>query len=135
VRVVETVYELDRLVKGTPKSEASTRKVTLPELIIPELRRHLEAFTAPRAGGARVCPCQGRFRDRVVFPIIHKVLELTVHLRRCSSISSLYWTLMWSRLRALSLSVCPRRHSEQLQPLFHRAVVPCAAADLTRVRI
>ena len=47
VRVVETVYELDRLVKGTPKSEASTRKVTLPELIIPELRRHLEAFTPP----------------------------------------------------------------------------------------
>jgi integrase len=47
VRVVETVYELDRLVKGTPKSEASTRKVTLPELIIPELRRHLEVFTPP----------------------------------------------------------------------------------------
>jgi integrase len=45
VRVVETVYELDRLVKGTPKSEASTRKITLPELIIPELRRHLETFT------------------------------------------------------------------------------------------
>jgi integrase len=45
VRVVETVYELDRLVKGTPKSEASTRKITLPELIIPELRRHLDIFT------------------------------------------------------------------------------------------
>jgi integrase len=45
VRVVETVYELDRLVKGMPKSEASTRKITLPELIMPELRRHLETFT------------------------------------------------------------------------------------------
>jgi len=47
VRVVETVYELDRLVKGMPKSEASTRKITLPELIMPELRRHLETFTPP----------------------------------------------------------------------------------------
>ena len=45
VRVVETVYELDRLVKGTPKSEASIRKITLPELIMPELPRHLETFT------------------------------------------------------------------------------------------
>jgi len=43
---VETVYELDRLVQGTPKSEASTRKITLPELLMPELRRHLETFTA-----------------------------------------------------------------------------------------
>jgi integrase len=47
VRVVETVYELNRLVKGTPKSEASIRKITLPELIIPELRRHLDTFTPP----------------------------------------------------------------------------------------
>jgi len=46
VRVVETVYELDRLVKGTPKSEASIRKVVLPELIVPELRRHLDTFAA-----------------------------------------------------------------------------------------
>jgi integrase len=49
VRVVETVYELDRLIKGTPKSEASIRKITLPELIIPELRRPLETFTPPGA--------------------------------------------------------------------------------------
>jgi integrase len=47
VRVVETVYELDRLVKGTPKSEASTRMITLPALIMRELRRHLETFTPP----------------------------------------------------------------------------------------
>jgi hypothetical protein len=45
VCVVETVYELDRLVKGTPKSEASIRKITLPELIMPELRKLLETFT------------------------------------------------------------------------------------------
>ena len=38
VRVVETVYEFGQLVKGTPKSEASKRKITLPELIMPELR-------------------------------------------------------------------------------------------------
>ena len=42
VRIVETVYEFGQLVKGTPKSEASKRKTTLPELIMPELRRHLE---------------------------------------------------------------------------------------------
>jgi integrase len=35
------------LVKGTPKSEASTRKITLPELVVSELRRHLETFTPP----------------------------------------------------------------------------------------
>jgi integrase len=40
VQVVETVYELGQLVKGRPKSEASIRKVILPELIVPDLRRH-----------------------------------------------------------------------------------------------
>jgi hypothetical protein len=44
VAAVETVYELDRLVKGEPKSEASIRKVVPPELIIPDLPRHLETF-------------------------------------------------------------------------------------------
>jgi integrase len=51
VRVVETVYELGQLVQGTPKSEASTRKVVLPELIIPDLRRHLDAFAASGPDG------------------------------------------------------------------------------------
>jgi integrase len=51
VRVVETVYELDRLVKGKPKSEASIRKVVLPELIIPDLTRHLEAFAGQEPDG------------------------------------------------------------------------------------
>ena len=47
VRVVETVYEFGQLLKGTPKSEAGKRKVTLPELIMPELRRHLDTYSAP----------------------------------------------------------------------------------------
>lgn len=51
VPVVETVYELGQLVQGTPKSEASTRKVVLPNLIIPELRRHLDTFAAPGSDG------------------------------------------------------------------------------------
>jgi integrase len=51
VRVVETVYELDRLVQGKPKSEASIRKVVLPELIIPDLAHHLEAFAAQGSDG------------------------------------------------------------------------------------
>jgi hypothetical protein len=44
VAAVETVYELDRLVTGEPKSEVSIRKVVPPELIIPDLARHLETF-------------------------------------------------------------------------------------------
>ena len=44
VRVTETVYEFGQLVKGTPKSRASIRTVVLPELIVPELRRHLDTF-------------------------------------------------------------------------------------------
>jgi integrase len=51
VRIVETVYELGQLVRGTPKSEASIRKVVLPELIIPELRHHLNTFAAPGPDG------------------------------------------------------------------------------------
>lgn len=51
VRVVETVYELGQLVKGTPKSEASTRKVVLLELIVPDLRHHPEGFAAPGPDG------------------------------------------------------------------------------------
>ena len=51
VRVVETVYEFGQLVKGTPKSEASKRKITLPELIMPELWRHLDTYSAPGPDG------------------------------------------------------------------------------------
>jgi integrase len=51
VRVVETVYEFGQLVKGTPKSEASKRKITLPELIMPGLRRHLDIYSAPGPDG------------------------------------------------------------------------------------
>jgi integrase len=51
VRVVETVYEFGQLVKGTPKSEASKRKITLPELIMPELRRHLDTYSAAGPNG------------------------------------------------------------------------------------
>ncbi|GAB3989922.1 site-specific integrase [Actinoallomurus acanthiterrae] len=51
VRIDETVYELGPLVKGTPKSEASTRKVAIPDLIIPDLRQHLEEFAAPGPDG------------------------------------------------------------------------------------
>ena len=49
--MTETVYELGQLVKGTPKSEASVRKVTLPGLIIPDLRRHLDRYAAPGSDG------------------------------------------------------------------------------------
>jgi hypothetical protein len=47
------VYELDRLVKGKPKSEASVRKVVLPELIVPELVRHLDVRRT-RTGRLRI---------------------------------------------------------------------------------
>jgi hypothetical protein len=40
-----------RLVTGKPKSEASIRKVVLPELIIPELARHLETFAGQGPDG------------------------------------------------------------------------------------
>jgi integrase len=51
VRVDETVYELGPLVKGTPKSEASNRKVAIPDLIIPDLRRHLKEFAGSGPDG------------------------------------------------------------------------------------
>jgi integrase len=51
VRVNETVYELGPLVKGTPKSEASNRKVAIPDLIIPDLRRHLKEFAGSGPDG------------------------------------------------------------------------------------
>jgi len=47
VRVVETVHEFGQLIRGTPKSEASRRKIILPELVIPELRRHLDTYSPP----------------------------------------------------------------------------------------
>jgi integrase len=88
VRVVETVYELDRLVKGTPKSEASTRKITLPELIIPELRRHLDAFTP--AGRMRSCSSTSRAGNCVAAtsPSLGRVLwaELACHPASTSTI-------------------------------------------------
>jgi integrase len=47
VHVVETVYEFSQLVKGTPKSKASVRKIPLPGLIIAELRSHMERYSPP----------------------------------------------------------------------------------------
>ena len=47
VRIVETVYEFGQLVKGTQKSKASVRKIPLPELIITELRTHMERYSPP----------------------------------------------------------------------------------------
>ena len=45
----------DRLVKGTPKSRGEhPGRSSLPELIVPELRRHLDTFAARRAGR---CSC------------------------------------------------------------------------------
>jgi integrase-like protein len=51
VRVTETVYEFGQLVKGTPKSRTSIRTVVLPELIVPELRRHLDTFAGDGPDG------------------------------------------------------------------------------------
>ncbi|WP_225993254.1 tyrosine-type recombinase/integrase [Actinomadura rudentiformis] len=51
VRIDETVYELGPLVKGTPRSEASKRRVVLPGLIIPELRAHVQEYSAPGPAG------------------------------------------------------------------------------------
>ncbi len=51
VRIVETVYEFGQLVKGTPKSKASVRKIPLPELIIPDLWTHVERYAAPGPDG------------------------------------------------------------------------------------
>jgi integrase len=51
VRIVETVHEFGQLVKGTPKSDASRRTIILPELIIPDLRAHLELYAASGPDG------------------------------------------------------------------------------------
>jgi integrase len=51
VRIAETVHEFGQLVKGTPKSEASRRTIILPELIIPDLRAHLELYAASGPDG------------------------------------------------------------------------------------
>ena len=51
VRIVETVHEFGQLVKGTPKSEASHRIIILPGLIIPDLRAHLDLYSAPSPDG------------------------------------------------------------------------------------
>jgi integrase len=47
VHVVETVYEFSQLVKGTPKSKASVRKIPLPGLVVAELRSHMERYSPP----------------------------------------------------------------------------------------
>lgn len=60
VRVVETVHEFGQLLKGTPKSEASRRKIILPELVIPELSRHLDTYSPRGPDGFFVCRSQGR---------------------------------------------------------------------------
>ena len=51
MRIVETVYEFGQLVKGTPKSKASVRKIPLPELIIADLRTHVDRYAAPGPDG------------------------------------------------------------------------------------
>ena len=60
VRIVETVHEFGQLIKSTPKSEASKRKIILPDLIIPELQRHLDMYSAP--GPGRFCVRRGQGR-------------------------------------------------------------------------
>ncbi|HJE58807.1 MAG TPA: tyrosine-type recombinase/integrase [Nocardiopsis listeri] len=39
------------LYKGKPKSKAGYRTVSLPELIVPDLRRHLDEYAAPGPNG------------------------------------------------------------------------------------
>jgi integrase len=51
VRIVETIHGFGQLTKSTPKSEASERKIILPDLIIPELQRHLDMYPAPGPDG------------------------------------------------------------------------------------
>ncbi|WP_017614646.1 tyrosine-type recombinase/integrase [Nocardiopsis salina] len=51
VRVSETVSDVGGLYKGTPKSRAGHRTVSLPELIVPDLRRHLDEYAAPGPNG------------------------------------------------------------------------------------
>jgi hypothetical protein len=49
-----------QLVKGTPKSRASIRTVVLPELIVPELRRHLDSNTLTGEAGASLAELMNR---------------------------------------------------------------------------
>ncbi|WP_017579104.1 tyrosine-type recombinase/integrase [Nocardiopsis valliformis] len=51
VRVRETVSDVGGLYKGKPKPKAGYRTVSLPELIVSDLRRHLDEFAAPGPNG------------------------------------------------------------------------------------
>ncbi|MFE6387218.1 tyrosine-type recombinase/integrase [Nocardiopsis dassonvillei] len=51
VTVRETVYDIGTLEKGKPKSRAGARTVRLPSLILPDLRRHLDEYSAPGPNG------------------------------------------------------------------------------------
>ncbi|MDA0568063.1 site-specific integrase [Streptomonospora sp. S1-112] len=51
VTVRETAYDVGELLVGKPKSRAGARTVTLPELIIDDLRRHLRDYAAPGPDG------------------------------------------------------------------------------------
>ena len=49
LRIELSVVELTNgsLVTGPPKSEAGKRIITLPPFLLPEIKAHLEQFTAP----------------------------------------------------------------------------------------
>ena len=47
----ETVSDVGGLYKGKPKSKAGYRTVSLPELIVPDLRHHLDEYAAPGPNG------------------------------------------------------------------------------------
>ncbi|OOC56408.1 MULTISPECIES: tyrosine-type recombinase/integrase [Nocardiopsis] len=51
VTVRETVSDVGGLYKGKPKSRAGHRTVSLPELVVPDLRRHLDEYSAPGPDG------------------------------------------------------------------------------------
>lgn len=53
VRVVEQIQELSggTLVLGPPKTDAGTRTVTIPKVLLPELEVHLARFSGPGADG------------------------------------------------------------------------------------
>ncbi|MEV2278978.1 tyrosine-type recombinase/integrase [Nocardiopsis sp. NPDC049922] len=51
VRVRETVTDVGGLYQGKPKSKAGYRTVSLPELIIADLRHHVETYAAPGRNG------------------------------------------------------------------------------------
>jgi hypothetical protein len=60
---------------------------------------------------------------------------LEIASRSCCRISTGSRFCARARPRVLWSSLCTRRHRAQLQPLSHRASVPCAAASLTWVRV